>query len=129
MAEYQHIYRGDRWGNAIGEYYDSIHQTFNTISKQYKIPPRIPPSLYQDILSENDLVIVILEQIDYLLKLEGKRTPYGYAAHSISNLTKPLSTMKENLQQLKGVGKTIEGIILEILDTGRSSYHEKLLSG
>lgn len=37
------------------------------------MPVRIPPALYSDILSENDLVVVILEHIDYLLKQEGKQ--------------------------------------------------------
>ena len=75
------------------------------------------------------LVIVILEHIDYLLKLEGGKSPYGYAAYSISKLAEPLSDMKEELRQLKGVGKTTERIILEILNTGSSAYYQKLLVG
>jgi DNA polymerase/3'-5' exonuclease PolX len=78
---------------------------------------------------ENDLVIVILEHIDYLLKLEGKRSPFGYAAYSISKLKNPLSTMNEELRKLRGVGRTTENIILEILETGFSSYYEELLAG
>jgi len=37
--------------------------------------------------------------------------------------------MKRELRKLRGVGKTTENIIIEILETGRSSYHEKLLLG
>jgi DNA polymerase/3'-5' exonuclease PolX len=37
--------------------------------------------------------------------------------------------MKGELRKLKGIGKTTEGIILEILETGSSSYYEKLLTG
>lgn len=127
-TEYHHIYRGDKWGNAIGEYYESINQTFNVIAKKYRMPKRIPPALYRDILSENDLVIVILEHIDYLLKLEGKKSPYGYAAYFISKLNEPLSSIKNELRQIKGVGEVTERIILEILNTGNSSYYEKLLT-
>jgi hypothetical protein len=127
-TEYNHIYRGDKWGNAIGEYYESINQTFNVIAKKYKIPKRVPPALYRDILSENDLVIVLLEHIDYLLKLEEKKSPYGYAAYSISKLNEPLSSIKNGLRQIKGVGEVTERIILEILNTGNSSYYEKLLT-
>jgi len=126
---YENIYKGDKWGNATAEYYNSINLTFNLIAKKYKIPKRIPPALYKDILSENDRVIVMLEQIDYLLKLEGKKSPYGYAAYSISQLEEPLSKMRWDLQKLKGVGKATEGIIKEILDTGSSSYLERLLLG
>ena len=129
VKNYREIYGIDQWGNAKPEYYELIHQTFNKVAKKYKIARRIPPYLFRDILDENDLVIVILEQIDYLLKLEGKKSPYGYAAYSISQLQKPLSTMKDELQTLKGVGQVTKRIILEILRTGNSSYYEKLLTG
>jgi len=129
IPEYRNIYGGNRWGQATGEYYNSINSKFNAIAKKYEMPKRIPPALYTDILWENDLVIVILEHIDYLLKLEGKPSPFGYAAYSISKLKEPLSTMKRELRKLRGVGKTTENVIIEILETGRSSYYEKLLLG
>ncbi len=129
IAEYHNIYKKDHWGNVIAEYYKSINLTFNRFAKKYRIPRRIPPDIYKDILGENDLAIVILEHIDYLLKLEGGKSPYGYAAYSISKLAEPLSDMKEELRQLKGVGKTTERIILEILNTGNSAYYQKLLVG
>ena len=129
IPKYQKIYTADKWGQASGEYYNSINLTFNRIAKKYKMPKRIPYALFKDTLSENDLVIVILEHIDYFLKLEGKRSPYGYAAYSISKLKEPLSSMKGELRKLKGIGRTTEGIILEILETGTSSYYEKLLRG
>ncbi len=127
IHKYENIYTGNKWGSAIGEYYSSINSMFNSIAKKYSIPKRIPPALYRDILSENDLVIVILEHIDYLLKLEGKSSPFGYAAYSISQLKRPLSTMRGELRKLRGVGTTVEGIVLEILETGGSSYYEALL--
>jgi DNA polymerase/3'-5' exonuclease PolX len=93
------------------------------------MPCRIPPPLYDDLLTENDRVIVILEHIDYLLKLQGRKSPYGYAAYSISKLPTPLSTMTHDLQQIKGVGRVTEKLIREILTTGRCSYYETLLFG
>jgi DNA repair photolyase len=129
IAEYQNIYKENRWGEATREYYSLINQRFDRIAKKYKIPGRIPPSLYRDILGENDLVIVMLEHIDYFLKIYGKSSPYGYAAYSISRLKEPLSTIKGDLRKLKGVGTVTEGIIMEILETGRASYYEKLLTG
>jgi DNA polymerase/3'-5' exonuclease PolX len=97
------------------------------LSRKYKIPRRIPPYIYMNILEENDLVIVVLEHLDYLSKLEEKPSPYGYAAYSISKLKEPLSKMKGSLRSIKGVGKVTESIIREILLTGSSSYYEKLL--
>jgi len=129
VLEYQMIYQGSKWGEAIPDYYSQLHQTFNTLMKQYEIPKRIPPELYKDILSENDLVIVILEHLDYLLKLEGKKSPFGYAAYSLSQIQQPLSTMLNKLDTIKGVGKTTENIIREILNTGSSTFYEHLLKG
>ena len=126
--DYQHLYGNDQWGNPKPEYYASLNQTFNVIAKTYKIPLRIPPELYRDILDENDLVTVILDQIDYLLKLQGKKSPYGFAAYSVSQLQQPLSSMKHNLRKIKGVGSVTEKIIIEILETKKSTYHEKLLN-
>jgi len=96
--------------------------------KKYKVSPRIPLALYKDILEENDLVVVILEHIDYLIKLKGRTSPYGYAAHSISQLKEPLSSIKKELKRINGVGKVTESIILEIIKTRSSSYYTKLLT-
>ena len=86
----------------------------------------MPPALYSDILSENDLVTVLLEQLDYFLQLEGKRSSFGYAAYAISQLNAPLSTMKNRLREIKGVGEKTEKIILEILETKNSSYYNNI---
>lgn len=128
IAEYQHIYQPNEWGQAIDEYYASIHQTFLPIAKQYKIPIRMPLHLFSDILEENDRVEVLLGHIDYLCKIQGRSSPFGYAAYSISQLKQPLSSMRGQLQKLKGVGRTTERIILEILDSGQSSYYQKVLN-
>jgi len=128
LAEYRSIYKGNKWGQAEREYYNSINQIFNQAAKKYRMPKRVPLSLYKNILWENDLVIVILEHIDYLLKLEGRHSSYGYAAFMISRLDKPLSTMKRELRKIKGVGENTEKTILEILETKSSSYYEELLT-
>ena len=127
IPQYENIYLKDKWGSPTSEYSQSISKTFNSLSKKYKIPRRIPANLYNDILEENDLVTVILEQLDYLAKLEEKPSPYGYAAYSISKIKEPLSGMKASLRSIKGVGKVTESIIKEILKTGSSKYYESLL--
>ena len=95
--------------------------------QHFKIPKRIPPELFKDILNQNDLVIVILEHLDYLLKLGGKKSPFGYAAYSLSQIQVPLSTMIHQLHTIKGIGSTTEKIIQEIIQTGSSQYYERLL--
>ncbi len=128
-GEYRKIYTGNRWGQAQENYYSLVNMEFSRITKKYRIPIRVPPSLYQHMVVENDLVVIILEHIDYLLKMEGRKSPFGYAAYSISQLSDPLSGMKGELQRIKGVGKVVEGIILEILATGYSPYYKQLLTG
>ena len=128
-ADYRRIYRGSKWGEPAQEYVDSVNGTFGAIAKRYKMPIRMPPALYQGILGENDLVVVILEHIDYLLRMEGQRLPFGRAAYSISQVAEPLSELKGKLREVKGVGEETERIVLEILETGKSSYHEQLLAG
>jgi len=127
IAKYKQLYGENKWGQATGEYYSMICSVFNELSKKYKIARRMPPALYSDILSENDLVIVMLEQLDYLLRLEGRRSSFGYAAYAISKLKKPLSTMKSILREINGVGEKTENIILEILETKKSTYYDSLL--
>jgi len=129
VVDYHNIYKSNKWGSPIETYHNSIYQTFNIISRRFKVPQRIPPHLFSDLLSENDLVVVILEHIDYFMKMQGKKSPYGYAAYSISQLKEPLSKMKSDLKSIRGVGSFTEKIILEILETGISSYYEKLLLG
>jgi DNA repair photolyase len=129
LLEYQMIYKGNTWGQATAEYTTQLNQTFHLLMNLYKIPTRIPPELFKDIVTENDRVIVILEHLDYLYKLEGKKSPFGFAAYSVSQLPVPLSSMRYQLQRIKGVGGTTEKIIQEILNTGSSAYYERLLKG
>ena len=127
LPSYESIYTKNKWGNASEEYYQSINQTYESIMKQYPIPKRIPSTIFNDVVNTTDKVLIMLEHIDYLLKLQNRRSPYGYAAYNISRLKQDITTMKNNLQQIKGVGKVTEKIILEILETGTSTYYKKLL--
>jgi DNA repair photolyase len=129
FLEYKMIYKQSRWGEPTSEYTAQLYQTFHALMNQYQIPKRIPPELFKDIVSENDRVIVILEHLDYLYKMDGKKSPFGFAAYSLSQLQVPLSSMRYQLRQIKGVGATTEKIIQEILSTGSSRYYERLLKG
>jgi DNA repair photolyase len=127
LAEYTHIYPENKWGGADKAYFDAINGIFIPLAQKYKIPVRIPPYLYKEFLDQNDLVVVMLEHMDYILRLKGRPSPYGYAAYSVSQLNQPLATMQGSLRSLKGVGKVTESIIREILRTGTSTYYERLL--
>ena len=126
VARYKEIYEANEWGQATHDYYSSINSVFNQTAKMLKLNRRMPPTLYRDILWENDLVVVMLEHLDYFLRLEGKRSSFSYAAYAISKLNTPLSVLKDKLRTISGVGEKTEQIILEILKTNRSTYYDNL---
>jgi DNA repair photolyase len=126
---YEVIYRGEAYGNAIPDYYRTLHQTLFAMAREFQIPVRMPMRLWQDILPENDRVIVILEHIDYFLKSSGQRSPYGYAAWSLANIKEPLSRVRAHLEQVNGVGSAVAMVVREILDTGTSRFYQRLMRG
>ncbi|MBN1559157.1 radical SAM protein [candidate division KSB1 bacterium] len=129
IPQYENIYSGNPWGEARKEYYDSISHLFAEICKTFQVPIRIPPFIWRDFVDETDRVVIILEHIDYLLKLKNQKSPYGYAAYSISQMKEPLRHLYNQLQQIKGIGNSVARLIREILDTGSSAYYEWLLLG
>ncbi|MCP4157568.1 MAG: radical SAM protein [bacterium] len=126
QRDYDTIYRGNKWGTVTENYYMGLNNAFHNIARRYKMPVRIPAYVFKDMLDENDLVVVLLEHIDYILKSRGETSPFGYAAYSISRLKEPLSSMKDQLMKIKGVGNVTESVIAEILETGDSSYYRSL---
>ncbi len=126
--EYCELYKySGEFGRAPDIYYRNISQVFDLLAEKYKIPKRIPPAVFKRVLSKTDQVIVILEHLDYLLKLKGRRSPFGYAAYSISRLGKSIEEMKFGLEKIQGVGPATAIIIKEILETGTSRQYESLL--
>lgn len=123
---YDRIYSDNRWGNSSPVYIQGIEKVFAKTAKQQKIPRRIPSFLYNDVLTENEKIVVMLEHLDYCLKQDQRKSPYGYAAYEISKLNQPLSNIGD-LQSIKGVGQVTEKIIRDILKTGSSSYLESVI--
>ena len=128
VEQYHMIYPGNKWGSATSEYYRLINRRFHLIAKKHRVPTRIPPSLYSDILSPNDLAIVVLEQMDYLLKMEGLHSPYSRAPYAISRMDEPITKMKFKLRTIKGVNAEVENVLKELLETGKCAYLEELLN-
>jgi len=125
-SSYDQIYKSNKWGQATSEYYTAIHTAFKIIANHYNMPIRMPLNLFQDIVDENNRVVVILDHIDYFLKMSGNRSSFGYAAYVISQINEPIASMKWNLRHLKGIGPTIAKVIREILDTGSCALYQQL---
>jgi DNA repair photolyase len=128
-VSYDVIYSHDPYGQAVPDYYASLLATFFASSQACHMPVRMPPCLWSDLLSENERVVVFLEHIDYMLKMRGQHSAYGYAAWNLSQVAGPLSLQRSRLDEIKGVGKTIAAIVREILDTGSCRFYEWLLAG
>ncbi len=127
-CDYKQLYPPTKWGNAKEEYYLAVSDKFYPLAMKHKMPIRIPLQFFKNHINENDLVTVLLEHIDYLLKIKGEKSPFSYAAWSVSQLKTPVSEIKTTLTSLKGVGITTEKIILEILNKGTSAYYDKLMN-
>lgn len=129
LPKYKQIYPdNNQWGVPDYRYSKKIERDFCEIADKYKMPKRIPSSIYQSLVTKTELVMLILEQLDYLAKLRDKNSPYGYASHVISSLNKPIENYSfEDLTSLKGVGEFTAKLILEIVQTGKCDFYEKML--
>ena len=130
IEDYDELYdNSDKWGAPDSDYMGSYGRYLLSLSRKYKIPIRLPLDLVSDFITPKDQVIATLEQIDYLRKMMGQKSSFGYTANNISRIKEDLYQVRHCLQTIKGVGPVTERIIQDILNTGNSSYYEKLLRG
>jgi len=128
IDQYDDLYQeGNEWGSPNQDYSESFGHFLLTLSQKYKMPLRLPIDLVNDYLSPKDQVIATLDQIDYLRKIRGQKSSFGYTAYNIPKLKEDMYQLKYCLESIKGVGPVTERIILEILNKGNSSYYDKLL--
>jgi DNA repair photolyase len=129
LNNYEQVYsESDPWGAPSNNYIRSIEPIFDEIAAKLHVPKRIPLTIFESMVSQKESVIIILEQLDYLAKLKGINSPYGYAAYSLSHIEKPIETMSyEELLHYKGIGPVTARLIREIIETKRCTYYEKML--
>jgi DNA polymerase (family 10) len=82
-------------------------------------------------MSANARVSEVLYEIGELLTIKGDRfrsRAYNMAAQRVRTLTEDVRRIRERgeLKEIPGVGKSIAGVIEEVLDTGQSSQLEDL---
>lgn len=117
----------DPWGQAGGDYYNLIHRRFLEAIRPLEIPCRMPLSIFGDITGMNERVLVMLEQIDYLLKLFGVRSSFGFAAHVLSREKEPFDGLFDAKAEMKGIPTQVREQIREIFETGNSALYQRLL--
>ncbi len=129
VAKYQQIYGDENpWGTPDLKYISQIERIFDKITTKHKIPKRIPAKMFEGIVSPKELIIIILKQLDYLVKLKGNKSPYSYAAYTLSQIKKTVEEMDyDELLSTKGIGPFTAKLIREIIETKRCIYYENLL--
>ena len=82
----------------------------------------------------NDQIATVFLNIGQLLQIQGEDSfrsrIYERAADTIENLDVDLAQLAEKgtLQSIPGIGKAIEGKIVEMLETGRCRFYENLIA-
>ncbi|MCG8307448.1 MAG: radical SAM protein [Cytophagales bacterium] len=129
IPRYVQIYPdGNPWGAPKSDYAFSIEKIFDNVATNHGMPKRIPSTVFRPFVSRSELVTLILEQLDYLVKLKGKKSPYGHAAYSLSNIDKPIETLSTGeLHDMRGIGPVTAKFIREIIETGRCRFYENML--
>jgi hypothetical protein len=106
-----------------------IERVFDDIAKRLCVPKRAPSKIFESLVSPKELAIIILEQLDYLIRLKGARSPYGFAAHALSQLERPIEEIPhDELARQKGIGEQPTKVIKEIMQTKRCALYEKILA-
>ncbi|MCX6258186.1 MAG: radical SAM protein [Bacteroidia bacterium] len=128
MASYRKLYgNDDSWGNPDYSVYREVENGIAWMASKYRIPKRIPPHIYQKILCTHDLVIVILEHLDYLMRLKSKKNPFGQAARIMAKLpTIPGKTLFNDVE-IPGISGETARIVNEIMQTSRCTEYERLV--
>ncbi len=129
IGKYESLYGNqDPYGAPSHYYATDVGHFFDHAASKYKIPKRVPASIFREMVTKTELVVLILEQLDYLLSLKGQKSPYGFGAHSLHKSGVLVETLSSSeLLALKGIGPVTVKIIEEILRTGTSSYYERVL--
>ncbi len=128
INEYKCLYaNAGKWGYTSEAYYHKINHLFESLADHHGIPKRIPIQHWKPVTDESDRVVIILEQLDYLLKLKRETSPYGYGAYSLSQLKQPIREYQGSFTRLKGIGPVTERLIREILNTGSCKYYDKMM--
>jgi DNA repair photolyase len=126
LDRYTRIYPGDRWGGANPAYYRELNLRFFQIAASQSLPVRIPVELCLPFVSENALVALVLDQMDYLIKMTGGRTALGNLAYQISKLHTPLRYLPD-YSILKKMSPAASSLIQEILVSGTSQQYQDLM--
>ncbi len=128
IEDYDELYaESDKWGAPDSKYTGSYNQFLISLSRKYNIPIRLPIDFVSKFIPLKDQVIATLEQIDYLRKMRGQKSSFGYTAYNLSKIKEDIYQIRYCLQSIKGIGPVTERIIKDIINNGKSLYYDNLL--
>lgn len=132
VPRYRELYaHAGRYGNPVGDdgRYRLTQRRFAALSRRAGIARRIPPRLFAHILPDNERVAVVLENMDYLCRLEGRPERFAKAARAIAELGEPIGRQREKLAQMPCIGRHLAPLVTEIVESGSCRLHDRLLGG
>jgi DNA repair photolyase len=126
---YRKLYPGDRWGRAAGAYYGALERRFGVLARKHRLPPRIPPALYEGLLPPAERAVVVLEHLHYLLQLRGEQSAYRAAARTLASDPALAAAEQLDLFPAEGLSAEAAAVLGELRRTGRCRLLEDLLAG
>jgi DNA repair photolyase len=123
---YRQIYQGDPWGGSIPQYSRRLQQRFATLAREARIPVRMPRRIFQPFLNDRDLVVILLEHMQYMSSLIDEKSDFGRGAREIAHLTEPLQLSLLDEQAAPGCSAETNQSVREILSTGTCERYEEL---
>jgi DNA repair photolyase len=130
VERYRNLYPGDPWGRARDPYDGELNRRCGVLARRAGLPPRMPPALWADLLDDRERVAVILEHLDYLLRLPDPATgptAYGRAARILARLAVPPPASPAWDTLPPGISPEAAEVIREILRTGGSALYDRLM--
>jgi len=116
-------------GQAPGRYDREILRRFAAIAGAARIPARIPPELYEGLLSPAERALVALEHLQYLLELRGQDSPFGDAAKALAARPEVAEPGQLDLFPAAGLAPAAAEVLAELRRTGKCAQLERLLRG
>ena len=129
LPRYEKLYgNADRWGSPPGDYAAYGGRVFEAAAAKYRIPKRMPVSIWSGLVSRSEQIILMLEQLGYLADLKGRNNPYTAAAWTLKKTEQPVELLgTDELCRFPGIGDFTARLIREIAETGSCSYYKKLI--
>ncbi len=124
---YHKIYRDSQWGNPDTCYSTGLIQAYDLCASEIKLPRFIPYSLFHQVLSKNDAIAVMLDQMSVIRQSRGEKSYLYKAAQRLQKLSTQL-TEETDVCSLPGISREAGQIIKKILNNDLSEYMNLLLS-